>query len=150
MWPHAARAVRRMIKDGTLKPGDLVPTARSLSVASGMSRYAYSRALQVLVRDGILDPPASRHGRPRVPGGDGPTPAERELSAALAAAREAAGLTQPQFAELAGVSATTVHHAETARFRKMTAQTWARLDLAAGARGRLVRMHAAWQFSTTR
>jgi DNA-binding transcriptional regulator YhcF (GntR family) len=145
LWPEAARTVREMIAAGTLKPGDLVPSAREMAQKTGMSRYVFSRALAELARDGTLDPPASRHGRCYVPGGDSPTAAERELSAALAAARRAAGLTQAQFAERAGLSATTVHHAETARFRQMTPQTWARLDLAAGATGALMRLHAAWQ-----
>jgi DNA-binding FadR family transcriptional regulator len=149
LWPQAARAVKGMIEDGTLKPGDLVPSARALSEAAGMSRYVYSRALQVLVRDGVLDPPVSRSGRPRVPGGDGPGTAERELSAALAGARRAAGLPQSQLAERAGLSATTVHHAETGRFQRQTPETWARLDRAARTAGRLARMHAAWQASAS-
>ena len=55
LWPDAARAVRRMIEEGT-KPGELVPSARSLSEKAGMSRYVYSKALQVLAATECCSP----------------------------------------------------------------------------------------------
>jgi DNA-binding XRE family transcriptional regulator len=148
LWPDAAKVIRGMIEDGTLKPGDIVPSPKALAAAAGRSPYVYRRALAQLARDGELEPPVSRTGRCRVPGGEGgPSRAERDLSVALAEARRATGLTQAQFAKRAGLSTTTVHHAETGRLRNQTPQVWARLDVTAGAQGRLIRMHAEWQAS---
>ena len=149
-WPEAAEAVRKMIKSGKLQPGDLTPAASTLSVLTGTHKRTCRKALLIMAARGELAPPLSPRGRPRVPGGDSPGTATLALSAALAAARKAAGLTQEQLAERAGLSATIISDAERGHFRRSSAERWARLDQAAGARGRLVRMHAAWQFSMTR
>jgi len=147
VWPAAARAVRTMIRDGTLKPGDLLPSARALSARTGISAYACRKAVLIMARKGELVPPASRSGRPRVPGGNGPGQAELELSAALAGVRRSRGLTQEDLAGRSGLSLTTVVHAETGRLGSTGAHAWARLDRALGAGGRLARMHADWQAS---
>jgi DNA-binding transcriptional MocR family regulator len=143
-WPEVARVVTEMIASGKLAPGATAPSATFLEDMTGVHRSTCRRALLRLVRDGVLDPPASRSGMPRVPGGGGPGPAERALSAMLARTRRAIGLTQEQLALAAGLSVTTVGHAETGRLYH-TPATWARLDAALGAEGRLVRAHAAWQ-----
>jgi hypothetical protein len=145
LWPRVADAVRAMIAAGDLAPGDLTPAATDLSALTGASAQTCRKAVMIMARSGELDPPASRAGRPRVPGGDGPGPAERELSAALTAARVALSLTQVQLAGLAGLSWTAVHLAETGRFRSQGPEVWARLDRATYSDGHLVRAHAAWQ-----
>lgn len=146
-WVEVAEVVQKMIEAGELQPGDLTPTAVSLSALTGAHRETCRKALLMMARSGELDPPVSRSGRPRVPGGDGPGPAERQLAAALVAARRAARLTQEELAERAGLSVATLHCAETGRFRRPALRTWARLDRAAGAGGELLRMHGAWQAS---
>jgi DNA-binding transcriptional MocR family regulator len=145
LWPRVADTVRKMIAAGDLAPGDLTPTAVALSDLTGASAQTCRKAVLIMARKGELVPPPSRSGRPRVPGGDGPGPRERELSAALVAAREALSLTQDQLAGLAGMSWTTVHLAETGRFQSQGPEVWARLDRATYSDGLLVRMHAAWQ-----
>jgi DNA-binding transcriptional regulator YhcF (GntR family) len=139
-WPQAAAAVTAMIADGTLKPGDRAPTALSLAAALGLSAVTCRKAVLELARKGILDPPVSRSGRPRVPGGAGPGLRSRGMSAALATARRDAGLTQEQLAQRAGLTLYTVRHAESGR--RCSTAAWALLDRAAGARGKLVRMRA--------
>jgi hypothetical protein len=134
-----------MIAAGDLAPGDLTPTAVALSEMTGASARTCRKAVLRMARSGELDPPPSRSGRPRVPGGDGPGPRERELSAALVAARTALSLTQDQLAGIAGLSWTAVHLAETGRFRNQGPGVWARLDRATYSDGLLVRLHAAWQ-----
>ena len=146
-WPEVAEVVRKMIEAGELKPGDITPPATGLSALTGAHSDTCRKALLHMTRDGELDPPMSRSGRPRVPGGDGPGPAERELAAALAAARRAAGLTQKQLAERAGLSPAAIYWAETGRFRRPAPSKWARLDRAAKAGGKVMRLHADWQAS---
>jgi Helix-turn-helix domain len=137
---EAADAVRKMIASGELAPGGFAPRAPALSAATGTCLAYCQRALRLLVEDGTLVLPASRSGRPRVPGGGGPGPAERAMAAALGAARRAAGLTQEELAAAAGLSVTAVSHAETGQVR-LSPAAWARLDDAAGAGGALVRAH---------
>jgi DNA-binding FadR family transcriptional regulator len=139
-----------MIADGTLKPGDLTPAATALADLTGAARATCRKAVLLMAEHGELVPPLSRGGRPRVPGGDSPGPAALALAAALAVARETAGLTQAQLAERAGLSVSVVHYAETGLFRRPTPQEWARLDRATSADGKLVEAFAAWQASMTR
>ena len=134
-WPDAAEAVRNMIASGELKPGDLTPSARTLSALTGAARATCRKALLLMSEQGELVPPLSRGGRPRVPGGDSPGPSALALAAALAAAREAAGLTQVQLAERTGVSVSALHYAETGLFRRPTPEEWATLDQATSADG---------------
>lgn len=144
-WPEAAEAVRDLVRSGKLRPGDLTPTATELSVMTGVSAQTCRKAVLMMARKGELVPAPSPAGRPRVPGGDCPGPAELALSGALIGARKALRLSQAQLAEAAGLSVTAVHHAETGRFREQSARAWALLDRATLSGGRLVRMHAAWQ-----
>lgn len=113
-YARVAAAVRRQIADGTLRPGQPVPSGAALSRVTGYSTLTCRRALRVLVADGVLTPGPSRNARPRVAGAAQP-PAERDLAAAaralssaLAGRRRANGLTQPELARRAGVSVTTI------------------------------------------
>ena len=146
-WPEVTERVRKMIESGDLGPGDITPPASELAIMTGVSQAVCRKAVLMMACSGELEPAASRAGRPRVPGGDGPGPAERALSAALIAARDALNLTQEQLADLAGLSETTVHLAETGRVRGQRPGTWARLDRATCSDGALARMHADWQAS---
>ena len=112
-YQRVAAIVREQLAGGVLAPGAPAPSAAALARATGYSGVTCRRALRTLVADGILVPGASPGARPRVPGyaqesRDG---AARALSASLAARRSAAGLTQPQLAELVAMSVTTVAHA---------------------------------------
>jgi DNA-binding XRE family transcriptional regulator len=141
-WPLAAAVVCTAIEAGELRPGQVTLSALSLAASAGLHVATCRRALLFLAEMGILQPPASLRGRPRVPGPDGRRGRRQPgLPAALAAARRAAGLTQRQLAGTSGLSLTTVHHAETG-WGWQSAAAWARLDQAAGAGGKLARMHA--------
>jgi len=147
-------AVRRQIADGTLRPGQPAPSGAALSRVTGYSTLTCRRALRVLLQDGLLTPGPSRNARPRVAGA-APLPAERGLAAAsralsagLAARRRANGLTQPALAERAGVSVTTVGHAETGRLWQ-SRQFWERADAVLGAGGELLRLHDAYREAGT-
>jgi hypothetical protein len=70
------------------------------------------------------------------------------LSAALAALRRTAGLTQPGLAALAGCSVTTVGHAETRRLWQ-SRRFWERADAVLGADGELLRLHDAYRAAAT-
>jgi hypothetical protein len=74
----------------------------ALARVTGYSALTCRKAIQTLIREGVLVPGASPGAQPRVPL-RGPTPGEqtqanaaRALSSALASRRRAAGLTQPQ------------------------------------------------------
>jgi DNA-binding GntR family transcriptional regulator len=68
---QAAYTVRRMIAEGTLRPGDKAPSAPELREATGVCATYCRRALDLLVRDRTLAPGKPPRGRPRVPEGDG-------------------------------------------------------------------------------
>jgi hypothetical protein len=143
---HAASLVRAQIADGRLAPGETAPSAAALARVTGYSTLTCRRALRTLINDGALVPGTSRNARPRVPASY-PTPGEqhlanaaRALSAGLAARRRAAGLTQPQLAAIAGVSVTTVGHAETGRLWQ-SRRFWERADSGVGAEGDLLLLH---------
>ncbi len=147
---RVAAQVRGQIADGTLRPGEPVPSGAALSRITGFSTLTCRKALRLLIADGVLVPGPSRNARPRV-AAPGETPAKRSLteaartlSAALAARRRAAGLTQPQLAARADVSVTTVGHAETGRLWQ-SRLFWTRADDALRAGGDLLRLHDAYR-----
>lgn len=114
-----ATLVREQIADGTLKPGQLAPSAEELRRSTGHGIIACRKALQALLASGALVRGPSQASRPRIAGdlhnakllG---TSAARELSSGLADRRRAAGLTQPELAALLDASITSIGHAETA------------------------------------
>ena len=153
-YARVAAAVRGQIADGTLRPGQPAPSGAALSRLTGYSTLTCRRALRVLIADGVLIPGPSRNARPRVAGA-GHRPADRGLAAAgralsagLAARRRAGGLTQPGLAALAGVSVTTVGHAETGRLWQ-SRRFWEQADQVLGAGGDLLRLHDAYREATT-
>jgi Helix-turn-helix domain len=91
-----------------------------------------------------LTPGPSPNARPRVAGprNGRPAPADaaRDLSAALATRRHAAGLNQKELAALAGYSVTTVGHAETGRTWQAR-RFWEQTDKALNAGGELLDLH---------
>jgi transcriptional regulator with XRE-family HTH domain len=142
--------VRGRIADGSLRPGQPAPSGAELARTTGYSTLTCRKALRVLIADGLLVPGPSRNARPRVAGAFQPqserdlADATRALSAGLAARRHAAGLTQPDLAALAGVSVTTIGHAETGRVWQ-SRHFWERADAALGADGDLLRLHDAFR-----
>jgi DNA-binding transcriptional regulator YhcF (GntR family) len=144
-YARVAAAIRDQVADGTLRPGQPAPSAAALARATGFSTLTCRRALRVLVADGVLVPGASASARPRVAGQQGAAghdeaDAARALSAALAARRHAAGLTQPGLALITGVSVTTIGHAETGRLWQ-SRKFWERADTALDAAGGLLCLH---------
>jgi len=149
-YARVAAAVRSQIADGTLRPGEPAPSGAALSRVTGYSTLTCRKALRQLIADGLLTPGPSRNARPRVAGPPQP-PAERDLASAaralaagLAARRRANGLTQPELARRAGVSVTTVGHAETGRLWQ-SRQFWERADAVLGADGDLLGLHDAYR-----
>jgi Bacterial regulatory proteins, gntR family/Helix-turn-helix domain len=133
--------VRDMIADGTLLPGAPVPAGTELARKTGYCPLTCRRALRALLADGTLTPGASPTARLRVAtagGGMGRAAVRAPLSAALAARRHAAGMLQPELADLLGVSLTTVGHAETGRLWQAR-DFWQRADRELG--GGLLRMY---------
>jgi Helix-turn-helix domain/Bacterial regulatory proteins, gntR family len=152
-YAQAAAIVRAQISDGTLKPGAPAPSGASLARLTGFSVLTCRKALASLVRQGVLVSGPSRSARPRVApaagspeGGEG-SEAGRALARALAARRRAAGLTQPGLAALAGVSVTTVGHAETGRLWQSRA-FWEKADAALDAGGELAALHDVYRAGT--
>jgi DNA-binding transcriptional regulator YhcF (GntR family) len=145
-YQQIAALVRAQIADGILPPGAPAPSGAALSRMTDCSVLTCRRALRALIADGTLVPGVSRNARLRVPAADrhGQTHAEakRALSRALAEHRRAAGLTQPQLAELIGLSVTTVGHAETGRVWQ-SRPFWELADKALDADGELLRLHDA-------
>jgi hypothetical protein len=136
-----ARLVREKIADGTLKPGGALPSAVALAAEAGCHVATCRTALRSLVADGTLTWGASPTARLRVAtagGGTGRAAPRAPLSSALAARRHAAGLRQPELAELLEVSLTTVGHAETGRLWQAR-DFWVRADRELG--GGLLRMY---------
>jgi hypothetical protein len=152
-YQQVADSIRARIADGILLPGEPAPSAAALSRATGYSSLTCRQALGKLIKDGVLVAGASPRARPRVPA---PPPgrdaqalasAVRTLSAALAARRHTAGLTQPQLAEIIGVSLTTVGHAETGRLWQ-SRRFWERADKGLAADGELLALHDAYRVAT--
>ena len=149
-YEQVAADIRAQVANGSLAPGVPVPSGLALSRATGYSVLTCRRALGDLVRAGVLVPGASRNARPRVASLT-PPPSERSrasaasaLSAALAARRRTAGLTQPQLAELVGMSVTTVGHAETGRLWQ-SRRFWEHADKRLSADGELLALHDAYR-----
>jgi DNA-binding transcriptional regulator YhcF (GntR family) len=149
-YARVAAAVRGQIADGTLRPGQPAPSGAALGRLTGYSTLTCRKALRLLIAEGVLTPGPSRNARPRV-AGPPQLPAERDLAAAaralamgLAERRRARGLTQPELARRAGVSVTTVGHAETGRLWQ-SRDFWERADAVLGARGDLLRLHDAYR-----
>jgi DNA-binding transcriptional regulator YhcF (GntR family) len=140
----AARLVREKIADGTLKPGDPVPSGAALARETGSCALTCRAALRALLADGTLTRGVSAGARLRVapsPGGGADADAlRRALSAALAERRRAWGLTQHALAALLGASVTTVGHAETGRVWQ-SRDFWCRADAVLGGTGDLLRMY---------
>ena len=151
---RVAAAIRRQIADGTLRPGQPAPSGAELSRAFGFSTLTCRKALRALIAEGLLVPGPSRNARPRVADPQAPdlerdlADAARALSAGLAARRHAAGLTQVELAALAGVSVTTVGHAETGRTWQ-SRRFWERADTALRATGDLLRLHDAYRAASS-
>jgi DNA-binding transcriptional MocR family regulator len=149
-YARVARAVRGQVADGTLRPGQPAPSGAALSRVTGYSTLTCRRALRLLIAEGVLTPGPSPNARPRVAGGAQP-PGERDLAAAgqalsasLAARRRAHGLTQPGLAGRAGVSVTTVGHAETGRLWQ-SRSFWEQADAVLDAGGELLTLHDAFR-----
>ena len=149
-YARVAAAIRSQVADGTLRPGQPAPSGAALSRVTGYSTLTCRRALRLLIAEGVLTPGPSRNARPRV-AGPPQLPAERDLAAAardlasgLAARRRAKGLTQPELAARAGVSVTTVGHAETGRLWQ-SREFWERADTVLGAGGDLLRLHDTYR-----
>ena len=146
--------VRRWVKDGSLRPGALVPSGQALARMTGYSAITCRRAVRELIRDRVLVRGPSQNARARVPSAPGApgskrglSEATRALSAGLAARRRAAGLTQPELATLTGYSVTTVGHAETGRLWQSRA-FWEKADLILAAEGELTRRYDAYRTAT--
>ncbi len=151
---RVAAAIRRQIADGSLRPGQPAPSGAELSRAFGFSTLTCRKALRALIAEGLLVPGPSSNARPRVADPQAPglerdlADAARALSAGLAARRHAAGLTQAELAALAGVSVTTVGHAETGRTWQ-SRRFWERADTALHAAGDLLRLHDAYRAASS-
>ena len=151
---RVAAAIRRQIADGTLRPGQPAPSGAELSRAFGFSTLTCRKALRALIAEGLLVPGPSNNARPRVADPRAPdlerdlAAAARALSAGLAARRHATGLTQAELAALAGVSVTTVGHAETGRTWQ-SRRFWERADSALRAAGDLLRLHDAYRAASS-
>ena len=151
---RVAAVIRRQIADGTLRPGQPAPSGAELSRAFGFSTLTCRKALRALIAEGLLVPGPSPNARPRVADPQAPdverdlADAARALSAGLAARRHAAGLTQAELAALAGVSVTTVGHAETGRTWQ-SRRFWERADSALRAAGDLLRLHDSYRAASS-
>jgi DNA-binding transcriptional regulator YhcF (GntR family) len=134
-----------MIADGTLKPGDPMPSGAALARETGSCALTCRAALRALLTDGTLTRGVSAGARLRVAqafrgSGADADALRRALSAALAERRRAWGLTQHALAALLGASVTTVGHAETGRVWQ-SRDFWCRTDAVLGGTGDLLRMY---------
>jgi DNA-binding transcriptional regulator YhcF (GntR family) len=151
-WKYAqvANRIRAQVADGILQPGEPAPSGAALSRVTGYSTLTCRKALAALVKEGVLVPGTSPNARPRIasaattPGEQSAAFAARALSAGLVSRRRAAGLTQPQLAELTGMSVTTVGHAETGRLWQ-SRRFWEHADKELGAGGELLALHDVYR-----
>lgn len=60
LYESCAMALNREIESGVLRPGQRLPSERSLGDALGFTRLTVRRALQVLARRGLLEPDEHR------------------------------------------------------------------------------------------
>jgi transcriptional regulator with XRE-family HTH domain len=144
-----AALVRDMIADGTLVPGGAAPSGAELARKTGYQVVTCRAGLRILVADGTLTRGVSATARPRVAqaGESCHGDAEMlrgELSRTLAARRRAEGLTQPELADVLGVSVTTVGHAETGRTWQ-SRDFWRHADHLLGVDGDLLRLYDNYQ-----
>jgi DNA-binding transcriptional regulator YhcF (GntR family) len=149
-YKQVATRIRTQIAAGLLVPGEAAPSGAALARVTGYSQLTCRKALHTLIREGVLVPGASPGARPRVPL-RGPTLGEqtqanaaRALSSSLASRRRAAGLTQPQLAEVVGVSVTSIGHAETGRLWQ-SRRFWELADKGVSAGGELLVLHDAYR-----
>jgi DNA-binding transcriptional regulator YhcF (GntR family) len=149
-YQRVAESIRAQIADGMLRPGEPAPSGAALARATGYSTLTCRKALSRLIKDGVLVSGTSPGARPRVPART-PTRGERTLASAaralsesLAARRCGAGLTQPQLAEMLGVSVTSVGHAETGRLWQ-SRRFWEHVDKGLSADGELLALHDAYR-----
>jgi DNA-binding transcriptional regulator YhcF (GntR family) len=153
-YRRVAAEIRRQIEDGTLRPGQPAPSGAELSRDFGFSTLTCRKALRTLIAEGLLVPGPSPNARPRVADPQAPdlerdvAEAARALSAGLAERRHEAGLTQSELAALAGVSVTTVGHAETGRTWQ-SRRFWERADAALQAAGELLRLHDVFRAASS-
>jgi DNA-binding transcriptional regulator YhcF (GntR family) len=147
-YARAAAIVRDQIAAGQLAPGEPAPSAAALARATGFASLTCRKGLRTLIKDGTLVPGPSRNARPRVAaraqGGRASAEAARALSAALAARRRAAGLTQVELAALVGFSVTTVGHAETGRTWQ-SRRFWEQIVRVLCVGGELLDLHDAYR-----
>jgi GntR family transcriptional regulator len=148
-YAQVADGIRNQIESGKLAPGQPAPSGAALGRMTGYSVATCRRALGLLLADGALVPGSSRYARPRVPGPAGihkgaQADAARSLSAELAGRRRAAGLTQSQLSEVAGVSVTAIGHAETGRLWQ-SRRFWDHMDQALSAGGELLHQHDTYR-----
>ena len=149
-YVRAAGLIRVRIADGTLRPGEPVPSGAALARVTGYSAPTCRHALRTLVEDGTLAPGPSANARPRVPVSASSSArrarseAARALSSGLASRRRAAGLTQPALAALLGLSVTAVGHGETGRLWQ-SRDFWKNADKVLAADGELLSLHDAWR-----
>lgn len=153
-YQQVAARIREQIADGTLLPGGSVPSGAALSRVTGYSALTCRKALRTLIRQGVLVAGPSENARPRVPSRSAPGSkvipnARHSLSTSLATLRRAAGLSQPQLAEILGVSVTTIGHAETGRLWQ-SRRFWERADKGLNANGTLLALHDAFRAEGTR
>ncbi len=59
LYLQLAEAIRGRIKDGLIRTGDALPSERELSDAVGISRVTVRKAIDILLREGLL---SRRHG----------------------------------------------------------------------------------------
>jgi DNA-binding transcriptional regulator YhcF (GntR family) len=152
-YRQAAERVRAMVADGSLLLGQSPPSGAALARETGYSVLTCRKALRMLIKDGVLVPGTSPGARPRVPAHAAGfdrcrADAARALSGSLTAFRRAAGLTQPQLADIIGMSVTTIGHAETGRLWQSRC-FWELADKAVCAGGELLALHDAYRSSAT-
>jgi DNA-binding transcriptional regulator YhcF (GntR family) len=143
--------VRAQVEDGTLPPGALAPSGAALARMTGFSALTCLRALEALLKAGVLVPGSSHTARLRVAGlrsdQEEVDTAGRALAADLSSRRRAMGLSQPRLAGLLHVSITSIGHAETGRLWQ-SRRFWERADVILMAEGELLRLHDAYRSAT--
>jgi DNA-binding XRE family transcriptional regulator len=153
-YMQVAERIRAQVTDGTLSPGESVPSGAALSRVTGFSQLTCRKALRTLIRQGVLVPGPSKNARPRVPphassGEKVVADARHALSESLATRRRAARLTQPQLSKIIGLSVTTIGHAETGRLWQ-SRRFWETADKALNADGNLLALHDTFRAQATK